>query len=106
MASPPSHSSAKNATSATEPLLGDPGRGNFLSENINSEFDVLIVGAGAAGLLAAIRAHHHGLTPLLIEKTAFLGGTSALSGGSVWIPNNHITLAAGNKDDLPSALAY
>ena len=53
-----------------------------------SEFDVVVVGSGAGGMTAAIRAHDLGLRSIVIEKSDRYGGTSAVSGGAVWIPNN------------------
>ena len=50
--------------------------------------DVLIIGAGAAGLTAALTAHECGATVTVIEKGARLGGTAAISGGIVWVPDN------------------
>lgn len=50
--------------------------------------DVVVVGSGAGGMLAAIRAKELGLNPLLIEKSDRYGGTTAVSGGAIWIPNN------------------
>ncbi|KAN0101548.1 3-ketosteroid dehydrogenase [Hyaloscypha variabilis] len=97
---PPNNSSSKIEASTSTP---------------NPQCSILIIGAGATGLLASLRAHHQGLTPLLIEKTPFLGGTSSLSGGSVWIPCNPITFPPptstasskpSNQDSLPSALTY
>ncbi|KAG4420338.1 hypothetical protein IFR04_006544 [Cadophora malorum] len=68
--------------------------------------DVVIVGAGATGLVAALRAHHRGLRPLLIEKSTHIGGASVVSGGGVWMPNSHISQHAGVQDSIPNALKY
>ena len=50
--------------------------------------DVIIIGAGASGLAAAIAAHDAGATVRIVEKNAQLGGTAAISGGVVWTPGN------------------
>ncbi|MEV6345362.1 FAD-dependent oxidoreductase [Actinoplanes sp. NPDC051851] len=50
------------------------------------EFDVVIVGSGAAGMTAALTAAHHGLTSLVVEKADVYGGSTARSGGGVWAP--------------------
>ncbi|MCX7056351.1 MAG: FAD-dependent oxidoreductase [Proteobacteria bacterium] len=65
--------------------------------------DVVIVGSGAAGLLAAVRAHDLGLSSIVIEKSARYGGTSAVSGGAIWIPNNG---GSPNPDSPEQALEY
>jgi hypothetical protein len=95
-----------NTNSPPNSTPNKPGEGEAPPLGSDLQCEILIIGAGAAGLLAALRAHLHSLKPLLIEKTSFLGGTSALSGGSVWIPNNHITLSAGIQDSVPNALSY
>lgn len=59
------------------------------------QVDVLVVGAGGAGMTAALAAKKRGLDTLLIEKTDSFGGSTARSGGGVWIPNNYALLAAG-----------
>ena len=51
-------------------------------------FDVVVVGSGAAGASAALRAADHGLSVLIVEKAHKFGGTSATSGGVMWIPNH------------------
>src|SRR5688500_17252647 len=56
---------------------------------IRSGCDVLVVGSGAGGMLSALRAHDLGLSTVLIEKSDRYGGTTAVSGGGIWIPNNH-----------------
>lgn len=68
--------------------------------------DLVVVGSGAAGLVAAITAHRQGLKPLVIEKADVWGGTSALSGGGLWIPNNHLMQADGAADSQDDALLY
>jgi succinate dehydrogenase/fumarate reductase flavoprotein subunit len=71
-----------------------------------SEFDVVVVGSGAGGLVAAITAANHGLKTLIIEKGKVWGGSSALSGGGLWIPNNHVSKKAGLQDSEEEALTY
>ncbi|WP_312857192.1 FAD-dependent oxidoreductase [Acerihabitans arboris] len=68
--------------------------------------DVLVVGSGSAALSAALAAAAAGLKVLIVEKAAVLGGTSAMSGGAVWVPANHHALARGVEDSPREALAY
>jgi 3-oxosteroid 1-dehydrogenase len=68
--------------------------------------DVVVLGTGAAGLVAALAAHDRGADVGLYEKGTVVGGTTALSGGIVWIPNNHHAAAAGLSDSREEALAY
>jgi 3-oxosteroid 1-dehydrogenase len=68
--------------------------------------DVLIVGSGAAGLVAALTAHDQGLEPLVVEKADKIGGASSYSGGGLWIPNNGVIRAAGVQDSREEALTY
>jgi pyruvate/2-oxoglutarate dehydrogenase complex dihydrolipoamide dehydrogenase (E3) component len=57
--------------------------------------DVLVVGSGAAALVAALRAAQAHATVLVIEKSDMWGGSSATSGGGIWIPNSHLAQQAG-----------
>ena len=75
-------------------------------KNEQQQFDVIVVGTGAGALLAAIRAHDEGLKPLVIEKTALVGGTSAISGGGIWIPDNYDMPKAGLRDSVDVAFGY
>ncbi len=68
--------------------------------------DVAVLGSGAAGLVAAIAAADLGADVAVFEKSPLLGGTSAMSGGIIWMPNNHLQTAAGVKDSRKNALAY
>ncbi|CAM4227734.1 Succinate dehydrogenase/fumarate reductase, flavoprotein subunit [Comamonas aquatilis] len=70
------------------------------------EYDLIVVGSGAGALLGAIRAQEQGLKTLLVEKASLFGGTSALSGGGIWIPVNYDQARAGIKDDLETAFGY
>ena len=65
------------------------------------ETDVVVVGSGAAGLCAAIVAHDQGLRTLVLEKTPFVGGTTAISGGAVWAPMNSL-MATVQQTDSPA----
>ncbi|MEP2101410.1 MAG: FAD-dependent oxidoreductase [Parasphingorhabdus sp.] len=68
--------------------------------------DILIVGAGAAGLSAALAAHEAGSSVTVIEKQPKLGGTASISGGIVWIPGNRQMQVHGIEDSREDALAY
>jgi 3-oxosteroid 1-dehydrogenase len=69
----------------------------------NETYDVIVVGSGAAGTMAALRAAERGLSVLVVEKTHKFGGTSATSGGVVWVPNHQLE---ANDDTPEQALAY
>ena len=69
--------------------------------NDAKEYDVIVVGSGGAALLAAVRAHDLGLKVLVIEKSDQYGGTTATSGGAIWIPLN-----GQAPDDYDSAYTY
>ncbi|MDQ4420342.1 FAD-dependent oxidoreductase [Sphingobium sp. DEHP117] len=67
-------------------------------------YDVVVVGSGSGGAMAALRAADRGLSVLIIEKEHKFGGTSATSGGVLWVPNHGLP---GNEDDSrEGALSY
>jgi 3-oxosteroid 1-dehydrogenase len=70
---------------------------------MNQDFDVVVCGAGAGGMLAAVRLHDLGLRALVIEKSSRYGGTSATSGGGIWIPDHGIGV---EPDSREQALSY
>lgn len=70
------------------------------------EVDVLVVGSGAGGLISALVAAKRGASALVIEKSELWGGTSATSGGGIWIPNSHLAQAQGITDSEEAAFTY
>ncbi|WP_285634024.1 3-oxosteroid 1-dehydrogenase [Lentzea sp. NBRC 102530] len=70
------------------------------------EFDVVVVGAGAAGMTAALTAAQRGLSCVVVEKAPTYGGSAARSGAGIWIPNNEVILAAGIPDTPAKAAQY
>lgn len=69
-------------------------------------FDVVVIGTGSAACSAALRAAKGGLKVIALEKSDWLGGTSAMSGSGVWIPANHIAAAANVSDSKQEAIDY
>ncbi|MFF4549813.1 3-oxosteroid 1-dehydrogenase [Streptomyces sp. NPDC001406] len=82
----------QGASAADLPLLGT--------------YDVLVIGAGAAGMTAALTAAKQGLSCVVVEKAATFGGSAARSGAGIWIPNSPVLLAAGVPDTPAKAAAY
>lgn len=70
------------------------------------QVDVIILGTGAAGMTAALAAHEAGASVALIERHDRIGGTSAISGGVIWVADNPRMRAAGMADSAAEALAY
>src|SRR4051794_25960465 len=78
------------------------------SEPLPTEADVVVVGAGGAGMCASLAAAKHGLDVVLVEKSGYFGGSTARSGGGVWMPGNAALWAAGqvSSDDMEQAKLY
>jgi 3-oxosteroid 1-dehydrogenase len=73
---------------------------------VTRDYDVVVAGSGAGGLVGALRAASHGLSVLVLEKAPECGGTTALSGAGLWAPANQHVLAAGQPDSLDLAREY
>jgi len=74
--------------------------------DIAPRYDVVVIGAGAAGMSAALFAAIRGAKTLLVEKTDFVGGTPAFSAGSIWIPNTRHASAVGASDSAANVERY
>jgi len=70
------------------------------------EVDVLVVGAGAAGMTAALVGSLEGLDVLLCEKSDRVGGTTATSAGTIWVPGTRQSREAGFTDNVADARRY
>jgi succinate dehydrogenase/fumarate reductase flavoprotein subunit len=70
------------------------------------ETDVVVVGSGCSGLTAAITAAKGGLDVILVEKSEYFGGTTAWSGGGLWIPGNSLAAQQGYGDSAEQAAIY
>lgn len=68
--------------------------------------DVLVIGSGAGGLSAAVTAAHLGMRVIVAEKDPQYGGTTAWSGGWMWIPRNPLAVEAGIEEDIDKPLSY
>lgn len=80
-----------NAAAGSRPLL---------------ECDLLVIGSGAGGLSAAVTAAHLGLKVVVAEKDPVFGGTTAWSGGWMWIPRNPLAEAAGIREPVDGPMTY
>ena len=78
-----------------------------MSENQNNQwdeiFDAVVVGSGGGALTAALLAADGGASVVVVEKDEFIGGTTAVSGGDMWIPNNRFV---ADRDSRADAIAY
>ncbi|RLA12565.1 MAG: flavoprotein [Gammaproteobacteria bacterium] len=74
--------------------------------NWDRSVDIVVVGGGAAGGSAAIKAHELGSEVLVLEKAPIFGGTAAKSVGGIWAPNNKYMQAAGLTDNRDDALKF
>src|SRR5271166_1487924 len=85
-----------------------PSHGNSItcSSMTGQEYDVVVVGSGGAGMVAALTAAHQGLSAVVVEKAPHYGGSTARSGGGVWIPNNEILKRDGVSDTPEAARTY
>jgi glycine/D-amino acid oxidase-like deaminating enzyme len=72
----------------------------------DSEYDVIVVGSGMAGLSTAIFTHDAGKSVLVLEAAEEVGGTTYKSGAGMWIPNNSVMRALGIFDDRDECLRY
>src|ERR1700736_2534120 len=72
----------------------------------DTSVDLLIAGSGGGGMVAALATLDSGIEPLVVEKQALIGGSTGMSGGMVWLPNNPLMRADGIADSHEDGLAY
>ena len=68
--------------------------------------DLLVIGSGASGLATAVTAAHLGMKVIVLEKESVFGGTSAWSGGWLWVPRNPLAVEAGIVEDIAAPTEY
>ncbi|MFJ3778423.1 3-oxosteroid 1-dehydrogenase [Streptomyces sp. NPDC090075] len=104
----PTRRQVLGTTAATGLALAADARGVASGADLPvlGTYDVVVVGAGAAGMTAALTAAARGLSCVVVEKAATFGGSAARSGAGIWIPNNSVILAAGVPDTPAKAAAY
>ena len=74
--------------------------------NWDKSVDLLIAGSGGGGMVAALAALDSGIEPLVVEKQSLVGGSTGMSGGMVWLPDNPLMQADGIPDSHEDGLAY
>lgn len=73
---------------------------------MKKEFDIVVLGAGASGMMAALSAHENGSSVGIFEKQSLIGGTAGISGGIIWAPMNSHMKKAGIDDDRSKSIEY
>ena len=71
-----------------------------------SSYDVIVVGSGGGAMTAAYLAQKHGLRTVVVEKTRYVGGTSAYSGGACWLPGSQVQQRASIPDSTAGAREF
>ena len=71
-----------------------------------TEFDLVVIGAGGAGLSAAVFAALDGAKVLVVERTEYVGGTTAWSAGTTWVPGTHHAAQVNPSDTLADVATY
>lgn len=77
-----------------------------MSNHYDHTVDVLVVGSGGGGMTAALKAEAAGLSTLIVEKSAKFGGSTALSGGGIWVPGAPSQRRAGYSPDPDGVFDY
>ncbi|ODT68227.1 MAG: hypothetical protein ABS75_21305 [Pelagibacterium sp. SCN 63-23] len=91
---------------AASTALGAATISSAQAQEWDGEFDVIVAGSGGAAFAGAIGALNNGASVVMLEKAAFIGGTTAKSGGGSWVPNNKWMAAHGYTDNKDDYLRY
>lgn len=76
------------------------------TQQADQHYDVVVIGSGGAGFATALGALDQGLRVLMVEGSPQWGGSTAMSGGGLWLPDNPLMRADGVADSRDEALAY
>ena len=74
--------------------------------NFDETFDFVVVGSGGGSMCCALKLRQSGKSVVILEKTPLIGGTTATSGGVMWIPNNRFMKRDGVPDSVEQATTY
>src|SRR5215218_4066500 len=88
------------------PNAGHRRKGDETMTKWDSTVDLVVVGSGGGGMVAALAAHEAGARALVLEKQDVVGGSTCMSGGVVWVPDNPVMRADGIADSYESAMAH
>lgn len=72
----------------------------------DNTYDFVIVGSGGGAFAAALAAIDSGMKPLIVESTDKWGGSTSMSGGGMWLPNNPLMQREGAADSAEDAITY
>jgi 3-oxosteroid 1-dehydrogenase len=72
----------------------------------DESYDWVVAGSGAGSMASALVMRQAGKSVLIVEKTGFIGGTTAKSGGVIWVPNNRFMQADGETDSAEAGITY
>src|SRR5438128_8891624 len=87
-------------------MVGREPLEEWMTQEQTYECDVLVIGSGASGMAAAVTAALHGLKVLIAEKEPRFGGTTARSGGWLWIPGTSLAKSWGINETPELARTY
>ncbi|WP_369208442.1 FAD-dependent oxidoreductase, partial [Streptomyces sp. PU-14G] len=97
---------SRTGASRTDVSRTDASRTGASRTGASRTYDVVVIGSGAGGLAAGVTARLRGLSVVVLEKTPLYGGTTALSGGALWIPDSFHLAEAGLGDSRAAGRAY
>jgi len=102
----PERQEASVGAAGSEPAVSAEPAESAEDGVFDSTVDVLVIGSGGGGMTAALAADAAGLDTLVVEKSAAFGGSTALSGGGIWVPGAPAQRRDGHEMDLDSVVDY
>ncbi len=96
----------RDAPAPPHVFLGQPQQGGDDVTDWDLSVDLVVAGSGGGGMVAAVATVDAGLEPLVLEKMPVVGGSTGISGGMLWLPNNPLMRAAGFADSFEEGMKY